>query len=344
MINVVGVLLGILVMFLIFYNFNFQEKSFLLSIEETISLKGISIIIIIIGHYCRYTNQSGLFTLFGKVGYLGAAVFFFLSGYGIVKSFNKNAFRNYFRDKMHKVYFPFIIVNIVTIIVYMLLMQKKYTVIQILNYIVGFKLIDSILWYVCVIIVFYILFYILFKYLNKSLAQMMLLAFSIVYCLICIINKVDSQWYTTSLCLFLGVAVSFNEERVLKYINTYKIVLLLNVGLFITSVALNFIFDNNQLIKNISCYFSSIFFILILISILKTVYLSNKISLLIGNISYIVYLIHMKIFNIAFVNAHYYDVFSFVFVTLMISLCIFYIQKFNFKMFICRLSDKKTTI
>ncbi len=60
------------------------------TIKITNILKGIAILIVMLGHYFRYAYTDSVFSGVGySIGYFGAALFAFLSGFGIYLSYEK---------------------------------------------------------------------------------------------------------------------------------------------------------------------------------------------------------------------------------------------------------------
>ena len=80
-----------------------KEKLLNLDNNKSLFLKGIAILLVLIGH----TFGSNY-----KLGVFGVNLFLILSGYGIYKSFNKNGLKDYFKKKIEKVYIPYLLVTI----------------------------------------------------------------------------------------------------------------------------------------------------------------------------------------------------------------------------------------
>ena len=94
-----------------------QKKG--ISKTSTNILKCCASILIIVSHYYRYCeNNSTLFAL-SSMGFFGAALFAFLSGYGVAVSYANNGFGNWKRwinKKIIRVYIPFLIINVLSIL------------------------------------------------------------------------------------------------------------------------------------------------------------------------------------------------------------------------------------
>ena len=89
--------------------------------------KFVTCILIAFHHYSQYaTNHSGgsnwFYLLLSAVGgYLGVALFFFLSGYGLIKSEQKQylPFKVFVTRRFMKVFFPVLLVTIFWIPIYL---------------------------------------------------------------------------------------------------------------------------------------------------------------------------------------------------------------------------------
>jgi peptidoglycan/LPS O-acetylase OafA/YrhL len=134
-------------------------------------LKGISITTICIYHYCVNIKNPGTLFIFANIGYLGVIIFLFHSGYGIAKTYKLNGLKNHFiLKRLKKVYFPFVLVNFITLIIYHIFYNKEFSLSDNIIFLLGIKLLDPVLWYVITILLFYTIFYLLFKYFPEKTA------------------------------------------------------------------------------------------------------------------------------------------------------------------------------
>lgn len=81
-----------------------QTMSLRLDVPTTNSLRGISILIIVVFHVLLYFDISPVFNLPGSVA---VAAFLFLSGYGINESWKKKGLSGYWRKKFRRVIVPY---------------------------------------------------------------------------------------------------------------------------------------------------------------------------------------------------------------------------------------------
>lgn len=269
-------------------------------------LKLIAAFLIVLHHYCQYLCANNISDNFivkffaAFVGYIVVSLFFFLSGYGLSESENKrksDTFISFARRRLISVYFPFIIINLITLFSYQVLNIKHYTLIEAINNITGISLIDSVTWFVRIILLFYIFFYISYKMDSKRLRIIVLSLFTIAYILICIFNNYFPTMYVTILAFPIGVITSVYKNNIQnikldhKFIITCLLVYTLTLLLIIILYKYKFTNTVNMLI--------SVLAIPIFITILRII---DKISfvkaLSVGSVSYIIYLVHNKIFTI----------------------------------------------
>lgn len=165
-----------------------EEPEVFFSLDKSMSvgLKGISCILILIAHFYNMyhwnDNHSISWLHFSKIcGNFGAnialVIFMFISGYGLSKSHYKNeTFMNFLKKRIWKVYYPLLIVCIISIILYYLLPSSHLSINELQSHRLSsviykchylplyFK--ETILftlgyldWYVLCIIIFYLFFW-----------------------------------------------------------------------------------------------------------------------------------------------------------------------------------------
>ena len=142
-------------------------------------IKFVCCIMIAMHHYVQtYYKTSGshnvFFDFFSSIcGYLGVAVFFFLSGYGLMKSWqNKSlSFVTFLKRRLSKVYLPVVVISIIWGIILFFFASKfvlrpelsetlpaKNLLLGILSAFV-LSCNDGALWFIKVILILYLLFY-----------------------------------------------------------------------------------------------------------------------------------------------------------------------------------------
>lgn len=129
---------------------------------NSLALKGFASVVIVLHHYVQYTaiGRSNLCTEFlGSVcGYIAVALFFFLSGYGLMESEKRRKLSvgAFLKRRLSRVYVPFVITNVLIIMVLWGIGHYEATVGNIMAHTLGLRLIDSVTWFVPVTLLFYL--------------------------------------------------------------------------------------------------------------------------------------------------------------------------------------------
>lgn len=262
----------------------------IISKNETNALKGIAIIIVVLGHFARFSGSS--IPLASHVSYYGAALFAFLSGYGTLISYIDHGEKInslWFVNKLIRVYIPFVIVNVVSLPLYKA--NDKSIIEKIL---LGSN--DFIMWYPKFIMLFYFIFGVVVILHSKIRVKILLMAFTGIICYIVLaILKMDSQYYTSIFALLAGMWLAL-EEKVFKKLNQTICLISISIITIVTALAslntsgwIKYIFVS---LSGMSC---SILFLLTIINVRKFTKVCTSFSLL-GLYSYFCYLTHMKVF------------------------------------------------
>lgn len=170
------------------------KLNFYLTKNITNALKIISALMVMVCHYSQYVCSRGfsdsiiLKAFAAQGGYLGVAIFFFLSGYGLMESESKSHLSSmaFFKRRFVKVYLPVLFVTALWMFLSPLLLsrtpfhgydikvEENYTL-TIGNLFWDFA--DEVLWFIKVLIVLYAGFYIytLFRLKNRQVSIIFLL-------------------------------------------------------------------------------------------------------------------------------------------------------------------------
>ena len=171
-----------------FVNFNIQinrnnTSSVVFDRGFTDFIKFVSCVMIALHHFSQIrciegTGNAMYFALSSQGGYLGVAIFFFLSGYGLMKSEQSKHLPPlaFLKRRLAKTYLPAVLVSIIWAI-YMVLEQGKSIDINLLKGVV-WNFNDEVLWFVRAIICMYILF-LIYCHITRYKA-MVLIALSII--------------------------------------------------------------------------------------------------------------------------------------------------------------------
>jgi len=271
---------------------NFTTNNLSLSKNTSTQLQGIFILIVVLHHISQRMEPSGFLAIFHYVGYLSVGAFFFISGFGLTKSLQKNSkyLDGFLYQKIARIYLPFIIVNILTLMA-LYIIGTTFTYDVLIQNIIGVKLIDGTLWFIITILIFYFFFYLSFKkyYGFKSLILVTILV--LIYILVYRYLEKGAWTFVSSLCFPLGIYYAFFEKKVNTIIyNNFTPILFGSLFLFLTT----FLLYNLHILKG-GAFISGIFFVIFIFIIFLRVNPYTLIFNLIGKVSLEIYLLHMKI-------------------------------------------------
>ncbi len=282
-------------------------------ISSTNHLKALAILMVIISHYCRYVvGRTDVFTqCLGGIGFLGAALFAFLSGYGVCTSLKRKGMRSHWlNDKFNKVYLPFVVINVISyIFIYDTVSygQERFvnTDINIVQDLLwcGY---DFVQWYVPYIMMFYLfvwLTHFVLKEKNEKyhiffIFASIVAAFQII---VGMILQISSNWYTSTGALLAGIYLADKENMSKSSLWRYHSALyLILIVIFILLLGVSQL-SNIRLGKEICAILSgSLFSVLMFYGAFRiqqilegTIYM--RIMQIIGNASLWIYMLHFKV-------------------------------------------------
>ena len=171
-----------------FKSSQFHEDSSSLAVSK--ALRGIAATGVILHHISQEqafqswggAGKPGIISLFVNAGYLFVAVFFFWSGFGLIKSLNsKNDYLNGFLKKrvLKVLLIPFY-VNVILYAIGHLIIKTKMPVMQWVCNFTGLTLMNEYAWYPVVAAILYTAFYLLFKNIKSRRVCFVLIALIIV--------------------------------------------------------------------------------------------------------------------------------------------------------------------
>jgi hypothetical protein len=255
-------------------------------------------------HYYRYADVESPLSFIGHFGFFGAAMFAFLSGYGVCISYQRKgigpSIAGNFLQKIKKCYIPFLLVNCISILFVYGFRFDKYLPLRIL---LGID--DGTMWYIPYIMAFYLVFAVI--YAQKWSISVKNLILSVCICgqiIICMIMNVDSQWYTASGALLAGVLIAQTDSKFTE--NRIRFIfLLVNAMIFVVCSILTKSFESIEAISKTFTIISGIGFSCIFFygeSFLDEFIIryERKLAFLLylGQNSLWIYCIHMKVMKL----------------------------------------------
>ena len=205
-----------------------------LSLDNTKMLQGFCAVLIIIHHISQVLSDSKVLSPFNEYGVLFVGIFFFCSGYGLIKSFKtkNNYMQGFLGKRLPTVLVPFYITTFIYIAVFLLLNPKP-SLLQIILNVTGIQLINPHAWYIVAVVLFYIAFYFIFKYIkNEKIAFVSMAVFIACYIMFGIILRhgpwwlQGEWWYNTCFLFYMGMLIARFEKGIIAVVKKYYAVIL----------------------------------------------------------------------------------------------------------------------
>ena len=203
-----------------------------LSIEKGRSFRGILALTVVCHHLAEKTGDSSLFHIFAFLGFLPVAYFFFLSGYGLQKSYaRKPGYRaSILKKRIPSVLVPYLFVTAL----YWLLSAvegKPYTLAEVLR---SFALGDPIArftWYIVFVLLLYALFWLATALYRGDQLRGAVWNLLLVLALTGLFRTLDFSmyWYNSCLTYPLGVLWAMKEDAWLPFARKHFRVLFLGL-------------------------------------------------------------------------------------------------------------------
>lgn len=300
-------------------------------------LKIAAALMVMLHHYSQHMVSNGISnSLFYKLlssqgGYLGVAIFFFLSGYGLMESEQKNHldFFPFFRKRIFKVYLPVILVTLIWFFLSPLFLSTS----PFDNHETSFwgwshslfstfytlRFGDEVLWFIKIILILYVGFFFftliwrknkIFGVIYLSLFTFAASAFQAIY---------SSYFSAISIPFFsLGVAIAVLKD------NPWKMALFSILILSSISV-LSFIFLDHALFIHSMINIISITLLIVFFSIF---YFPIEIPAILGALSFDIYLVHNKILMCLKDHSNFFSIYLFLFLTTIFTLIFYFTRSF----------------
>ena len=276
-----------------------QNKEYL-SVKSTSGLRGFLALGIIFHHLSPLVKSGEEFSNFSYMGTYIVSIFFFLSAYGLYvqNERRENYLDNFLVKRLSKIIVPFFIISLI----YIFYRFVNGQLIDLNFFINLFKKGSTIIyngWFVDIIILMYIFFYISFKlFQNKFLSIVLNTIFIICYICLAIKLGYNFWWYNSALTFAIGLIWAKNQNKIDRVIEKYYfiVIILVTVLLFVShkyDVLLKYLHIEDSysyaLAANLDNIIFTIYFIIVF---LKKINFSNIYLILIGSISFELYMIH----------------------------------------------------
>lgn len=312
-----------------------------LSLSSSKAVLGIAAILIVFHHLAQLMANlemdQGPFAYLEYIGVSLVGLFFFFSGYGLFSS-KKNRedyFKGFLKKRLVTVLVPFYLI-IIIFVISALAMGEPMTAGEIVAYLTGWWLLNTQMWFVVEIAIFYVAFYLIFKNVkNDKLGLFLMGLFIGVFVVTSILIGHGAEcecdkwlqgewWFNTSFMFLIGMIFAHNEENIVSFMKKNYIVILLicilaNIGFTIPTVnlvaegyyyceyaeefTLPMIFGTKLMV--LALQFSMVFFFdMIVLMLMMKIKCRNLVLDKLGKISLVLYLSH----NIFLINFGYLQV------------------------------------
>ncbi len=296
-----------------------QENPLSQSVSK--GIQGFFALLVILHHLEQTIRNSGgnpgILSEVRNAGVLCVAVFFFFSGYGLYISYHSknNYLHGFLRNRLSTVLIPFYVCTVVFLGVN-LMTGVHYEAIDFILTLVGWNLVNSHMWFIVEITLFYIFFYLAFKFIKKEWIAIGVIVIAITTIVIWSLYRLHGDhwfqgewWYNTSFVFVIGILVAKYQEQLKKFAQKIYVVILPGLVLaFILLMKLNlyclgnysywseFVPGRNHIKDKFICLLVQlpmvVVFVLLILVIMMKVKFANPMLAFLGSISLEVYLIH----------------------------------------------------
>lgn len=261
-----------------------RGKSLIWSRDVTNIIKGIAILMIVLGHAGNRIPGSRILTPLGAVG---VGMFLICSGYGLEKSYIKNGLSHYWSKKLYGVYMPWVLIEVIGI--------SFHPQMSILDFMLDLTLIHPLHpfgWYMQYLLIWYAAFYVV-KQVFKNRWGGQIVCLLTIACVIII--SWDSTQAQNSLSFLTGVILS-KKERLLYWLTRKSTFFILTASLIpLAYIRVLRLLDDSDLlawnIYSLAYYYS---FTLVVLSLMLQIsdFKAVRYLCVVGIYSYSIYLVH----------------------------------------------------
>lgn len=247
------------------------------SLEVTKSLRGFAAIGVIIHHisqqnafqYANGWGKPGELSLFVNAGFFFVAIFFFCSGYGLIKSLNtkEDYLKGFLKKRVLKtIIIPFYI-NVILYAIFLLAGKAQISTGRLICNFLGLTLMNEYAWYPIVLTILYLAFYFIFKNIKNrkicfALMFLVIFAQGVFFCFNGhfawwagpknwwlsealsnnrkwwmeekVIWFFGEWWVNSSIAFLIGMIFAHNEEKIRAWFTKHYLIKLISIILVFT--------------------------------------------------------------------------------------------------------------
>lgn len=191
-----------------------------LSLESTGNLRGLLSIVIVIHHLAQNVPGLVLFPLFSKLGFQTVAVFFALSGYGLMKQYirQENYSHKFLRRRLPTIALPYLIATLAFWGGYELMGMHRTPARVLMSFVDGFPIVTPS-WFLVGLLMFYVAFRILIALCKKRYRAILVgsVIFCVLYALGCHAAGYGIWWYNTIISIVFGMFWALYEMPITQF-------------------------------------------------------------------------------------------------------------------------------
>lgn len=269
------------------------DKETFFDINNSSVMRGAFSIIILLVHVpSGYTNR--IQDMVGSFAYIGVTFFFMTSAYGLMLNNIKNpqSIKHFWKNRLIKLFLPMILINVLFFII-TFIDSGQLSISRLL----------SVNNWVAQLLLFYVAFYIVFRFIKLGTTAKVVIvsgfiaAFSLVAYFFA--EHLYFSWAVESFGFVYGMILALQKEKIYTLLSKKFILKLLSLSGLSAVFGVAYLkfkdvfFLGGYLLRT----FLGIFILLLILTINTRLSFSNPVSLLLGSISYEVYLIHAFVFD-----------------------------------------------
>ena len=296
-----------------------DSKETYLSLDNTKVLRGFLAIAIVLHHISEHTDDGHFFSMMVHAGYLIVAVFFFLSGYGLLVSFNKkghNYLKGFWKKRILYLFFIWFLVSLGYWLYDVYIGRMNIGVKSFLFSFIDGHPIALNSWYIIVQLLMYVCFWAAYIIPSNTLTneRRIAIVFSLLVLIAILFNRIgySSIWYISNFAFVFGLL--YAEKKQLFEImlsNRWWVCLFITaIGFVVFSAAplcLEYFDGEVYIFRLISRMVSSVAFVAMLVVLLFRIRLIGDFWKKLGGMSLEIYLLHGMVYsffhsNICYIN------------------------------------------
>lgn len=300
----------IIILLLLYTLFKKNDGELSFSPQKTLPLRGFLALCIILHHIALKVGKNNpesilSIDLFRESGALVVAVFFFMSGYGLMKSLQLKGrayLKGFLQKRLSKIVIPLLLCTALFLPVNIYLLGNDLNAPTLCDWNVDYPFLPTE-WYAVTIVIFYIAFYVIAKILksNRYITLAMLL-FSFLYIYAAHKYNFYDYWYNSVLAVNVGMLVSLKEDRIIMSMRNYKsYIVSLALTVWVTYFFIKEYIPGDVVSYPLSKMMECIFVVIIAYIVVSyNNILDMKLFDRLGNLSYEIYLVQGAIILILF--------------------------------------------